>query len=47
MPILGEVELIEEDLDPEDKTVKVQEEQIKLIIRNAKRLDRLLLTFSM
>ncbi|HET9773870.1 MAG TPA: HAMP domain-containing sensor histidine kinase, partial [Nitrososphaeraceae archaeon] len=41
MPILGEVELIEEDLDPEDKTVKVQEEQIKLIIRNAKRLDRL------
>jgi signal transduction histidine kinase len=41
MPILGEVELIEEDLDPKDKTVKVQEEQIKLIIRNAKRLDRL------
>lgn len=41
MPILGEVELIEEDLDPQDKTVTVQEEQIKLIIRNAKRLDRL------
>jgi signal transduction histidine kinase len=41
MPILGEIELIEEDLDPNDKTVKVDGEQIKLIIRNAKRLDRL------
>ena len=41
MPILGEVELIEEDLDPKTKTVKVEEEQIQLIIRNAKRLDRL------
>jgi len=41
MPILGEVEIIEEDLDPKTKTVKVEEEQIQLIIRNAKRLDRL------
>ncbi len=41
MPILGEVEIIEEDLDPKSKTVKVEEEQIQLIIRNAKRLDRL------
>ena len=41
MPILGEVEIIEEDLDPQTKTVKVEEEQIQLIIRNAKRLDRL------
>ena len=41
MPILGEVEIIEEDLDPKTKTVLVEEEQIQLIIRNAKRLDRL------
>ena len=41
MPILGEVELIEDDLDSINKTVNVDEEQIKLIIRNAKRLDRL------
>ena len=41
MPILGEVEIIEEDIDPKTKTVKVEEEQIQLIIRNAKRLDRL------
>ena len=41
MPILGEVEIIEEDLDPKTKTVEVEEEQIQLIIRNAKRLDRL------
>lgn len=41
MPILGEIELIEGDLDPKDRTVKVDGEQIKLIIRNAKRLDRL------
>ncbi|MDX1371666.1 MAG: sensor histidine kinase [Nitrososphaeraceae archaeon] len=41
MPILGEIELIAGDIDPEDRTVQVEGEQLKLIIRNAKRLDRL------
>ncbi|MGD1836768.1 MAG: ATP-binding protein [Nitrososphaeraceae archaeon] len=41
MPILGEVELIKDDIDTIHRTVNVDEEQIKLIIRNAKRLDRL------
>ena len=30
MPILGEVELIEDDLDSINKTVNVDEEQIKI-----------------
>ncbi len=41
MPILGEIEFIEHQLDPVQKTVSIDEEQIKLLIRNAKRLDRL------
>ncbi|NOJ29086.1 MAG: hypothetical protein DA328_02845 [Nitrososphaeraceae archaeon] len=41
MPILGEIEFIETQVDPVKKTAYVDEEQIKLIIRNAKRLDRL------
>ncbi len=41
MPILGEIEFIEHQLDPVKKTANVDEEQIKLLIRNAKRLDRL------
>ena len=41
MPILGEIEFIEQQLDNENKSVKIYEEQIKLIVRNAKRLDRL------
>jgi len=41
MPILGEIELIAGDIDPQNSTVQVEGEQIKLIIRNAKRLDRL------
>ena len=40
MPILGEAELIENDISDSDYA-KVSKEQISSIIRNAKRLDRL------
>jgi len=40
MPILGEAELIENDINDND-FAKVSKEQISSIIRNAKRLDRL------
>ena len=40
MPILGEAELIENDIGDSDYT-RVSKEQISSIIRNAKRLDRL------
>jgi signal transduction histidine kinase len=40
MPILGEAELIENDISDNDYA-KVSKEQISSIIRNAKRLDRL------
>jgi signal transduction histidine kinase len=40
MPILGEAELIENDIS-DNKIANVSKEQISSIIRNAKRLDRL------
>jgi signal transduction histidine kinase len=40
MPILGEAELIENDISDND-SARVSKEQISSIIRNAKRLDRL------
>ena len=40
MPILGEAELIENDISDSDYA-RVSKEQISSIIRNAKRLDRL------
>lgn len=40
MPILGEAELIENDID-DNEFASVSKEQISSIIRNAKRLDRL------
>jgi signal transduction histidine kinase len=41
MPILGEAELIEDKLNSNKNSTKVDKEQISVIIRNAKRLDRL------
>jgi signal transduction histidine kinase len=41
MPILGEAELIEDKLNNNKNSTKVNKEQISVIIRNAKRLDRL------
>lgn len=41
MPILGEAELIEDKLNNNKNSTKVDKEQISVIIRNAKRLDRL------
>ena len=41
MPILGEAEFIKHQFDNKKKTVEIEKEQVSLIIRNAKRLDRL------
>jgi signal transduction histidine kinase len=41
MPILGEAEFIEHQFNNKRKTVEIEKEQLSLIIRNAKRLDRL------
>jgi signal transduction histidine kinase len=41
MPILGEAEFIKHQFDNKKKTVEIEREQVSLIIRNAKRLDRL------
>jgi signal transduction histidine kinase len=41
MPILGEAEFIEHQFNNTRKTVEIEKEQLSLIIRNAKRLDRL------
>jgi signal transduction histidine kinase len=41
MPILGEAEYIEHQFNNKRKTVQIEKEQLSLIIRNAKRLDRL------
>jgi signal transduction histidine kinase len=41
MPILGEVEYIGHQFDHKKQTVKVEKDQVMLIIRNAKRLERL------
>jgi signal transduction histidine kinase len=41
MPILGEAEFIEHQFNNKRKTVEIEKEQVSLIIRNAKRLDRL------
>jgi signal transduction histidine kinase len=41
MPILGEAEFIEHQFNNKRKTVEIEKEQVLLIIRNAKRLDRL------
>jgi signal transduction histidine kinase len=41
MPILGEAEYIEHQFNNKRKTVEIEKEQLSLIIRNAKRLDRL------
>ena len=43
MPILGEAEFIKHQFDNNNnkKTVEIEKEQVSLIIRNAKRLDRL------
>ena len=41
MPILGEAEFIKHQFDNKKKTVEIESEQVSLIIRNAKRLDRL------
>jgi signal transduction histidine kinase len=41
MPILGEAEFIEHQFNRKRKTVEIEKEQISMIIRNAKRLDRL------
>jgi signal transduction histidine kinase len=42
MPILGEAEFIKHQFDnKKKKTVEIEKEQVSLIIRNAKRLDRL------
>ena len=41
MPILGEVEYIGHQFDHKKQTVEVEKDQVMLIIRNAKRLERL------
>ena len=41
MPILGEAEFIEHQFNNKRKTIEIEKEQLSLIIRNAKRLDRL------
>ena len=41
MPILGEAEFIEHQFNHKRKTVEIEKEQVSMIIRNAKRLDRL------
>ena len=41
MPILGEAEFIEHQFSNKRKTIEIEKEQLSLIIRNAKRLDRL------
>jgi signal transduction histidine kinase len=41
MPILGEAEFIEHQFNDKRETVEIDMEQVSLIIRNAKRLDRL------
>ena len=41
MPILGEAEFIKHQFDNKKNTVEIEKEQVSLIIRNAKRLDRL------
>ncbi len=41
MPILGEAEFIEHQFNDNRKTVEIEKEQILMIIRNAKRLNRL------
>src|SRR5215467_12990041 len=41
MPILGDAEYIEHKFDTRNEIVEVDKEQIRSIIRNAKRLDRL------